>query len=157
MAFIIGAITLKRAIGKSGIELIKEFEGFRAKAYRDVAGYWTIGYGHLIKPGEMDKYLHREITEAEGEKILREDVKSAEASVKKFVKVPLTQGQFDALVSFTFNLGPGNLSSSTLLKKLNAGDYQGASLELRRWNRAGGKVYAGLVRRREAEQNLFWS
>jgi lysozyme len=82
-------------------------------------------------------------------------VRKFEAGVKRLVKVPLAQGQFDALVSFSFNVGLGALGSSTLLRKLNAGDYRGAAAEFPRWNKAGGKVYEGLTRRRAAERSLF--
>lgn len=140
-------------ISQKGIDLIKSFEGLELKAYQDVVGVWTIGYGSTgshVKPGMV-------ITPKEAEDLLRKDVARFEACVDKQVSVPLTQNQFDALVSFAFNLGCGNLASSTLLRKLNAKDYKGASLEFVKWNRAGGKVLAGLTRRREAEKALFLS
>lgn len=137
-------------LGAAGLALIKRFEGFAAKAYLCPAGVWTIGYGHTkgVKAGDT-------CTEAEAEQFLRDDAGSAERPVKSLVRVPLNQNQFDALVSFTFNLGGGNLASSTLLRKLNSADYIGAALEFPRWNKAGGKVLQGLVRRRKAEADLF--
>lgn len=140
--------------GAQGIALVKEFEGLKLKSYKDVVGKWTIGYGHLILPGEV---FTTPITEKQAEDILRKDLKVAEDAVNKLVKVPLTQNQFDALVSFTFNLGAGNLQSSTLLKMLNASNYAGAAQQFLRWNKAGGKEVAGLTRRRQAESKLFLS
>ncbi len=138
-------------ISPTGLEAIKLHEGLRLHVYKDVAGFETIGYGHLIKPGESFK----KITEQEAHRILRADVKHAEAAVNRLVKVELSQAQFDALVSFVFNLGAGAFADSTLLQKLNAGDYQGAANELPRWNKAGGKVARGLVVRREYERQQF--
>ena len=137
----------------AGLDLIKRFEGFSAKAYPDPAHGWkvpTIGYGTTagVKMGDT-------ITKERAEELLREDVKRFEDQVLRLVKVPLTQGQFDALTSFVYNLGPGNLSNSTLLRLLNAGDYKGAAAQFDRWNKAGGKVLPGLVRRRAAERALF--
>lgn len=140
--------------GREGIELIKGFEGLRLSKYQDVVGKWTIGYGHLILPSES---FPNPLTEKQAEDLLRKDLATSEAGVARLVKVKLSQQQFDALVSFTFNLGAGNLQSSTLLKKLNAGDYSGAAEELLRWNKAGGKEVAGLTRRRAAERKLFLS
>lgn len=133
-----------------GIDLIKSFEGLRLSAYKCPADVWTIGYGTTagVQPGQT-------ITKERAEELLREDVKRFEAQVLRLVKVPLTQGQHDALVSFVYNLGAGNLSNSTLLRLLNAGDYAGAAAQFDRWNKAGGKVLAGLVRRRAAERALF--
>ncbi|MBK3870977.1 lysozyme [Stutzerimonas frequens] len=135
---------------QNGLDLIKSFEGLRLSAYKDVVGVVTIGYGTTsgVKMGDT-------ITKERAEELLREDVKRFEQQVQRLVKVPLTQGQFDALVSFVYNLGAGNLSNSTLLRLLNAGDYAGAGAQFERWNKAGGKVLAGLVRRRAAERALF--
>lgn len=140
--------------GREGIELIKGFEGLRLSKYQDIVGKWTIGYGHLILPSES---FPNPLTEKQAEDLLRKDLATSEAGVTRLVKVKLSQQQFDALVSFTFNLGVGNLQSSTLLKRLNAGDYSGAADELLRWNKAGGKEFAGLTRRRAAERKLFLS
>lgn len=135
---------------QKGLDLIKSFEGLRLSAYKCPADVWTIGFGTTagVKPGQT-------ITKERAEELLREDVKRFEAQVLRLVKVPLTQGQHDALVSFVYNLGAGNLSNSTLLRLLNAGDYAGAAAQFDRWNKAGGKVLAGLVRRRAAERALF--
>lgn len=140
-------------ISQTGLDLIKSFEGLKLKAYQDVVGVWTVGFGSTgphVKPGMI-------ITAKQAEDLLRDDVSRFEACVSKQVSVPLSQNQFDALVSFAFNLGCGNLASSTLLRKLNAKDYAGASLEFTKWNRAGGSVLPGLTRRREAEKALFLS
>lgn len=137
-------------ISSAGLELIQEFEGLRQKAYLDAVGVPTIGFGHTngVKMGQS-------ITYAQAVDYLREDVEDAENAVDRLVKAPLSQNQFDALVSFTFNLGQGNLGKSTLLKKLNAGDYKGAADEFLKWNKAGGRTLHGLVRRREAERKMF--
>lgn len=137
-------------LSQAGFDLIREFEGYRDTAYQDSVGVWTIGYGHTEGVKRGDK-----ITQAQGVKYLEEDTQEAQGAVTRLVKVPLTQGQYDALVSFTFNLGTGNLGSSTLLRKLNAGDYEGAASEFPRWVNAGGKKLDGLVRRREAERQMF--
>lgn len=134
----------------NGRKLIQQFEGCREKAYQDCVGVWTIGYGHTgnVKVGQV-------ISKEEADRLLSQDLVKFESGVEKNVKVALTQNQFDALVSFCYNLGVGSLQKSTLLKKLNAGDYKGAAEEFLKWNKAGGKVITGLVRRREAEKRLF--
>eukprot|EP01053_Blabericola_migrator_P010060 Blabericola_migrator_1__10059@NODE_5586_length_725_cov_552_644377_g3631_i0_p1_GENE_NODE_5586_length_725_cov_552_644377_g3631_i0NODE_5586_length_725_cov_552_644377_g3631_i0_p1_ORF_typecomplete_len150_score3_18Phage_lysozyme/PF00959_19/1_1e39_NODE_5586_length_725_cov_552_644377_g3631_i0201650 len=142
----------------NGVELIKHFEGCRLTAYPDPAtagAPWSIGYGWTqpvdgkpVRPGMT-------IEQPTAERLLKTGLQSYENEVSKLVKVPVTQGQFDALVSFNYNLGARALSTSTLLKKLNAGDYEGAAEEFPRWNKAGGKVMNGLTRRREAELALF--
>lgn len=144
-------------ISDKGISLIKQFEGLRLTAYQDSVGVWTIGYGwtqpvdgKTIRPGMT-------IKEETAERLLRTGLVGYESDVSKLVKVKLTQGQFDALVSFAYNLGARALSTSTLLQKLNAGDYAGAADEFPRWNKAGGKILPGLTRRREAERALFLS
>jgi len=134
-------------INAAGLNLIKSFEGFRSCKYRDPVGLWTIGYGHLIKPGESFNC----ISEAEATNLLRRDVGSAEACVNSRVKVPLNGNQFSALVSFTYNLGCGSLSSSTLLRLLNQGNYGSVCGQLKLWVNAGGRPLPGLVRRRNAE------
>lgn len=137
-------------MSERGLELIKHFEGLKLEAYKCPAGVWTIGYGTTkgVTAG-------MKITKEKAEEFLKLDVEKFEKSVLKLVKVDLNQSQFDALVSFTYNLGEGNLSKSTLLKMLNNKDYYGASQEFVRWNKASGKVLAGLTRRRESERNLF--
>lgn len=140
---------------QAGIDLIKRFEGLELTAYPDpgTGGEpWTIGYGHTggVKPGDK-------VTEAEAEEILRQDLRKFEDCVNAYVAVPITQGQFDALVSFAFNVGCGALKSSTLLRLLNNGDSEAAAQQFIRWNKAAGRVLAGLTRRREAERDLFQS
>lgn len=138
-----------------GLQLIKQHEGLRLTAYLDPVGIWTIGYGHTpARAGQK-------ITLDQANRLLIEDATTAEKAVLRNVKVKLTQGQFDALVSFVFNLGEGRLKSSTLLRKLNGGDYDGASAEFGRW--VYGKVSGlnvrlpGLIKRREDERSLFKS
>lgn len=138
---------------QKGIDLIKRFEGVVLKVYKDAVGLPTIGYGHLIKKGEV----FTTITQQQAEELLAKDLKQFEEGISTSVKVALTQNQFDALVSFAFNLGMGNVNSSTLLRKLNAGDIQGAANEFVRWNKASGRVLSGLTRRRLAEKELFLS
>jgi lysozyme len=135
-----------------GLELIKCSEGFRDCVYLDVAGFPTIGYGHLIKPGDA---FPDGITEPQAAAILACDVQDAEQAVARLVKVELTQGQFDALVDFCFNLGAGRLAGSTLLRELNAADYAAAARQLLVWDHAGGVVVAGLRARRESELQLW--
>lgn len=139
-------------LSDAGLQLIADFEGFRAHVYRDIAGYPTIGYGHKLRDGE--RYPDG-IDAASALALLREDAGTAAACVNRLVTVPLTQHQFDALVSFTYNLGCGALQRSTLLRLLNAGDYTGASRELLRWDRAAGSISEGLLNRRVAERALF--
>jgi lysozyme len=142
-------------ISPKGIEKIKGYEGLSLTAYPDpgTGGRpWTIGHGHTLGVQKGDV-----ITREQAEKFLHEDLAPVYLTIESNVKVPLTQGQFDALCSFIFNVGSGNFVKSTLLKKLNAGDTAGAAAEFVRWNRAGGKVLTGLTRRREAERELFLS
>lgn len=134
-----------------GRQLIKNAEGLRLEPYQDVAGYWTIGYGHLIRQDES----FTSIDETEADTILAFDLNDAENCITNRVSVTLNQNQFDALVSFVFNVGCSNFTNSTLLKKLNAGDFEGAANEFKRWRYAGGEEYAGLIARREHEKNLF--
>ncbi|MBM3071479.1 lysozyme [Enterobacter sp. RHBSTW-00994] len=141
--------------GEKGVQLICQFEGLKLERYRDAVGLWTIGYGHLILKEEMEKLT--KITTGEAKSILRNDLKRTEDGVKRLLTHSATQNQFDALISFAFNLGVGNLKKSTLLKKFNSGDMEGAALQFKSWNKAGGKVLAGLTRRREAEMKLFLS
>lgn len=132
------------------ITLIRHFEGCRLDAYLCPAGVWTIGYGHTfgVKQGDV---IDQEAAEA----LLIEDLEEFEGYVTAFCKCSLEQHQFDALVSWVFNLGPGNFESSTLLRRLNDGDLGAVPDEIRRWNKAGGRVLDGLVRRREAEAVMF--
>jgi lysozyme len=134
----------------TGRRLIEQSEGLRTHAYADSCGLWTIGYGHTRAVRQGDRC---DATQAAA--WLCEDVAAAEAAVARQVEVPLSQGQFDALVDFVFNLGEGALQGSTLRRKLNAGDYRGAAAELARWCHAGGTVLPGLVTRRARERLLF--
>lgn len=139
----------------SGINLIKSFEGKRLKAYDDGVGVWTIGFGTIKYPNGVRVKKGDTCTEEQAETYLKNDLVKFENAINRLVKVLLTQNQFDALASFTYNLGETNLSTSTLLKKLNAKDYKGAADQFERWNKAGGKVMNGLTRRRKAEKELF--
>lgn len=134
-----------------GIALIKKYEGFSAVVYRCPAGKLTIGYGHMLKTGED----FTTITEYDADGLLRVDVMAAEHAVNALVKVALTQGQFDALVSFVYNLGATHFKNSTLLKRLNEGNYEVAGDNFQKWVYGGGKKLEGLVRRRAAEWALF--
>lgn len=138
-------------ISQKGLDLIMHFEGFEAKPYICSGGKNTIGFGHVILPSEK---FTLPITRAQGLEILASDVQKFEDMVEKMVKVEMTQGQFDALVSFTFNVGPANLQKSTLLRKINAKDAT-ASDEFGKWVFAAGKPLPGLVKRRGAEAKLF--
>lgn len=138
-----------------GIALIKQFEGCKLTAYQDSVGVWTIGYGWTQPVDGKPIHAGTTIKQETAERLLKTGLVSYESDVSRLVKVGVTQGQFDALVSFTYNLGSRSLSTSTLLRKLNAGDYAGAADEFLRWNKAGGKVLNGLTRRREAERDLF--
>ncbi|HDC4459143.1 TPA: lysozyme [Enterobacter asburiae] len=140
-----------------GIALIKQFEGCKLTAYQDSVGVWTIGYGWTKPVDGKPIRAGMTIKQETAERLLKTGLVSYESDVSRLVKVGLTQGQFDALVSFTYNLGARSLSTSTLLRKLNSGDYAGAADEFLRWNKAGGKVLNGLARRREAERALFLS
>lgn len=139
----------------AGIALIKEFEGFRNRAYQDAAGVWTIGYGTTRYPHGGHVQSGDVCSEVQAEEFIRHDLRWAEDCVNKYTTVPLTQNQFDALVSFTYNLGCGALMKSTLLRRLNAGDYDSAAEEMLRWTHAGGHMLRGLVRRRTEEHDLF--
>lgn len=142
---------------EKGIALIKQFEGCKLTAYQDSVGVWTIGYGWTQPVDGKPIRAGMTIKQETAERLLKTGLVSYESDVSRLVKVGLTQGQFDALVSFTYNLGARSLSTSTLLRKLNTGDYAGAADEFLRWNKAGGKVLNGLTRRREAERALFLS
>lgn len=139
-----------RRINAAGLQLIKDFEGLRLAAYRDAVQIWTIGYGstYNVKPGDR-------ITIEQAEQRLQRDLELFERGVAGLVSAPLTDNQFAAVVSLSFNVGLGNLKKSTLLKLLNQRKYPEAAAEFPRWNRAGGQVLAGLSRRRKAEQELF--
>jgi lysozyme len=139
-------------LSAAGLALLKQSEGFRGSRYLDVAGIPTIGYGHRLLPGES---YPNGITEAEATVMLSRDVAISEGAVARMARVTLTQGQFDALVDFVFNLGQGRLASSTLLKGLNAGQSDAAALQLLQWDHAGAKECAALKTRRAAEYQLW--
>ena len=141
-----------RHITQDGIDLIKRFEGFSRTVYFCPAGYPTIGYGHVVKDGED---FSNGIMEGEAEELLRQDAVIAERAVLRLINVPLTDGQFDALVSFTFNLGGGALQRSTLRRKINREEHVEVPEQFMRWVWAGGRKLKGLVRRREAEGMLY--
>lgn len=135
---------------RAALSLTENFEGCKLESYQDQVGVWTIGYGHTRGVGP-----NMTCTQAQAESWLRFDLAIAEAYVNAHVSVALTQGEFDALVDFSFNLGLGALHSSTLLRLLNSGDYAGAAAEFEKWDRAGGNVVAGLLCRRLAEKAEF--
>lgn len=137
---------------EAGITLIAKFEGFMPTPYVCAGGHLTIGYGHVIKPHET---FDTPVTKLEARALLMADVAFAERAVLRYIHMPLSQGQFDALVSFTFNLGAGALQRSTLRRVINRGDYSSAPRQLLRWVFAGGRKLRGLVKRREAEIVLW--
>jgi len=143
-----------RYINQAGLDIIKEFEGLRLTAYLCPNDVPTIGWGHT-KTVLLKDVGFKSISELEAEKLLRKDVSEAEAAVFRAVNVPTTDNQFSALVSWTFNLGSGNLRRSTMLKRINENHLEVVPYEMKRWNRSGGKVLAGLRRRRAAEATLF--
>ncbi len=145
---------IPKETGPTGIALIKASEGLSLQMYRDPAGLWTIGYGHLIKP---DEKIGREIKIKEAEDLLKKDLKQAEKIIQSVVTVELSQNQFDALVALVFNIGSGNFRKSTLLKYLNQGDYSKAADQFLVWDKAGGRKFPGLTHRREVERNIFLS
>lgn len=145
------AVMTSMSIGTLGLNLIKSFEGLRLTAYKDVVGIWTIGYGHTLtaKSGMV-------IDQACAESLLRADLIDAQEAVDTYVKVPLTQYQYDALVSLVFNIGTGAFSRSTLCKRINAREDQWRiGAEFLRWVYAGGKKIKGLENRRIEERKLY--
>jgi lysozyme len=139
----------------AGVKLIARFEGFRESIYECPGGKPTIGFGHVVKANEKEKILAK-LTPEEGLALLGSDVvETYEPDIKRLVKVPLEQRQFDALTSFDYNLGAKNLGESTLLKHLNAGDYHQASLQFPLWRNAGGQYLPGLFKRRVAEMFIL--
>jgi len=142
--------TINMHISNEGINLIKKFEGCELEAYKDAVGVWTIGYGHTknVREGMT-------ISKEQADNMLLNELDEYCEHVEKAVKIDLKQNEFDALVSWTYNLGPTNLNESTMLKVLNDKDFNEVPHQIKRWNKAGGKVLQGLVRRREAEALLF--
>jgi len=142
-------------VNDEGFMLIKRWEGLRLKAYKDVGGILTIGYGHTSAAGKPAVYEGMVITEEEADQILWNDLQIFEQAVNKNVRVPLNPNQFSALVSFVYNVGEGAFRKSTLLKKLNNGEYDAVPAELAKWNKVGKKTVPGLVNRRAAEAGLW--
>lgn len=151
----------------SAVEMIKHHEGVRYKPYRDVVHLWTVGCGHLMymsqykldmqgrKEYKLHKKDNRKFSEEEVNGLLRNDLARFERGVKRLCPVPLTNNQYSALVSFSFNVGLGNLQRSTLRQKVLRQEHELASKEFNKWIRAGGKVWRGLVRRRKEESDLY--
>lgn len=142
-----------RSTTQKGVDFIKSFESFVPVPYICPAGYWTIAWGHLIKPGE--KFV--KVDEATGEIILKKDLRGAEGSVLRLINIPLDDDQFDALVSFAFNLGGGALQRSTLRIKVNREDHEDVPDEFRRWVYSKGRKLPGLIRRRNDEAMMYQS
>ncbi len=160
-----------RKISDLGLQITKDSEGFEPELYNDPAGYCTIGYGHLIKKSPCNGDERKELASCDvsvpgefaaaisysrGEEILRCDMVLAEMAVTQYARDDLTDNEYSALVDFTFNVGAGNFKRSTLLRKVNASDYQRVPYEFRRWVYANGKIYKGLQNRREKEIDLFF-
>lgn len=155
-----------RQTSEKGIRLITAFEGFRAQVYLCSANYWTIGIGHMIRAFDKNRDTRKRmfnnpypagVDRREAELILQKDLAVAERAVIRLVMVPLTDGQFDALVSFVFNLGAGNFQRSTLRMKVNREDHEHVTAEFMKWVYSGGRKERGLIRRRAAEALLYQS
>ena len=142
-----------RAYGSNGVQLTQRFEGLRLAAYTDQTGVWTIGYGHTGAGVHAGLTITREQADA----LLLSDIARAAACVNRLVTAEINQNQFDALVDFAFNLGCASLATSTLLRRINNGDFNGAAAQFQRWDHAGGVVVPGLLQRRQAEAALFQS
>ncbi|MCB1378464.1 MAG: lysozyme [Alphaproteobacteria bacterium] len=142
-------------VSKEGLALIRRFEGFRAKAYRCPAGIWTIGYGHTSQAGPPTVTPGMQINRDDASDILDRDVARFAEDVRKLVRVDLSDAQFAALVSFAFNVGIGNFRASSVLKAVNAGEFDIVPRRLQLWVKAGSKILPGLVKRRAAEAELF--
>jgi GH24 family phage-related lysozyme (muramidase) len=140
---------------KRGIDLIKQFEGCRLTAYQDSVGVWTIGYGLTSAAGLIKVTRGLKITQNQAEEYLVRSLEKYETAVMSLLKRPPTQNQFDAMVSFCYNVGPGNFAKSSVLTHFNAGSIIAAGNVFAKWNKAAGKVLAGLVKRRAAEAKLF--
>ncbi|MGX3066023.1 lysozyme [Ursidibacter arcticus] len=143
------------SISVNGIQALKNYEALRTKAYLDDAKKWTIGYGHTGYVGNQPVGAGMVITEQQAEELLKQRLPEFEDAVRTSVKAPLTQNQYDALVSLAYNIGPNNFKNSTLVKKLNAGDVEGAAEQFMIWRNAGGKVNKGLINRRNREREMF--
>lgn len=148
--------TVSATVPEAAVDLVVPFEGFSAVPYRDCVGVWTIGYGSTrTASGDPVRCDTPSISDATARLWVRHDLQEAAMAVARDVKVPLTDNQSAALDDFVYNLGAGSLGCSTLLRLLNAGDYAGAAAEFDKWDHAGGKELAGLLRRRQAETDLF--
>lgn len=145
----------KYQISQQGIDEIKRSEKLELAAYQDLKGVWTIGYGHTGKVNGKSIGAGMKITEEQAEQLLRSDLDDFERTVNKHVKVPLNQPQYDSLVSLAFNIGGGNFKDSTLLRRLNQGNYQAAADQMLVWNKSAGKYRQGLMNRRERERAMF--
>lgn len=145
------------SVSNKGVDLICEFEGKRLVAYDDGVGVWTIGFGTIKYPNGVRVKKGDTCTLDQAKEYMRHDLIEFEHTVNSSVKVPLNQNQFDALVSLAYNIGSSAFKSSTLVKKLNTGDYQGAADQFNVWVNAGGKRMQGLVNRRDREKLLFLS
>lgn len=145
----------KYSLSDNGMKLLEQFEGLRLEAYLDSASIYTIGYGTIKYPDGRKVKKGDKITKGKAKDYKLHDLKEFESTVNTSVKVPLTQNQYDALVSLSYNIGSGAFKNSTLLKKLNSGDYKGAAEQFLVWNKVNSKRVQGLVNRREAECNLF--
>ena len=143
-----------QSVSDYAVSLVTRLEGFSATAYKDVAGFLTIGYGHKILPGEN---FGPSITPLEAENLLAQDMKKAADAVDSYVNVPLSETQRAALISLVYNIGGSAFANSTLLSKLNEGDYQSAANQFDKWIHAGGSVSSGLIARRETEKEIFLS
>ena len=144
------------SISSNGVDFIKRKEGFRTNAYQDSVGVWTIGYGTTAAALGREIGRNETVSKAQATQYLLEHLENSYSpAVKRYVKSTVTQGEFDAMVSFTYNLGSGSFKKSTLLKKFNAGDHFGAAMEFLKWDKAGGKKLAGLTKRRKEEQEIF--
>lgn len=143
-------------INQDTLELVKEFEGFRAKAYKCPAGVWTIGYGTTAAAGVgIDPKPGVTVTEDEAEDLLEKTMEKFGEQIKPFITAPINNNEYGAFLSLAYNIGPGAFKKSSALRLFNAGDKAGAAKALLMWNKAGGKVLPGLTRRREAEKKLF--
>lgn len=143
-------------IGDRGLDLIRAFEGFRADPYLDAVGVPTIGYGSTYYPGgQRVRLTDPPISEPEARRLMQATLAEFEDGISAALQVDVTQSQFDALICWAFNIGVSAAQNSTLMKKLNSGDYFGAADQFLRWNKAGGVVLRGLSRRRAAERALF--
>ena len=145
-------------INAAALQLVKDFEGFRADAYADPVGIWTIGYGTTARAGlGIDPKPGMKITEAEASRLLMAGLEKFARLIVPGIKVPVTDNEFGAMLSLAYNIGPGAFLKSSVLRRFNAGDKAGAADAFLMWNKAGGKVLKGLTRRREAERALFLS